>query len=56
MYIEQEEKTGLEKTLIALNAACATIFRVSGKTLKFVVRILAGEPNQNNRGTKEVNS
>ncbi len=56
MYIEQEEKTGLQKTLIALNAACATIFRVSGKTIKFLVRFLAGEPNQNSRSHRDVNS
>lgn len=54
MYLE-DEKTGFQKLIISLNAVCATIFSVSGKSLKFIVRMLAGEPNQNGR-TKEVNS
>lgn len=55
MYLEDDEKTSLQKLIISLNAACAAIFSVSGKTLKFIVRMLAGEPNQNGR-YKDVNS
>lgn len=55
MYLESDEKTSLQKLIISLDAACATIFRVSGKTFKFIVKMLAGEANQNGR-SKEVNT
>ena len=54
MYLE-DEKTGLQKLIISLDASCSTIFRVSGKTLKFIIRMLAGEANQNGK-SKEVNT
>ncbi len=55
MYIG-DNKTGLEKALMSVNAACAAFFRVSGKTLRSVARFLAGEANQNRRCHREVNS
>jgi hypothetical protein len=55
MYLEDEEKTGFQKLIITLNAACAAIFRVSGKILKFMVWLFAGDANQNGK-VNEVNS
>ncbi len=55
MYLEDDEKTSFYKLIISLNHACAAIFSVSGKVFKFIIRLLAGEANQNSRN-KEVNS
>ena len=55
MYLEEGEKTSFQKLIISLDAACATIFRVSGKTFKFIIRMLAGDANQNGK-SKEVNT
>ncbi len=55
MYLEDDEKTSFQKLIISLNAACAAIFSVTGKTFKFIIKMLAGEANQNGK-SKEVNT
>jgi len=51
----ESELTGPQQLLLVSNRVCGAIFKVIGTVLKFTVRILAGEANQNKLRGKSAN-